>query len=652
MRFRLCQFGVPLALALSAGATVVPIAARADANIQFNFNQPNGKQQGWFPVPDPTVTGSITPFWDWNLGPSGTGGGWQVYTGTNAALSAASLVSPCLVLGNNKNSDWVSVEITHRFNFPTVPILPSGSSANLLGQVQYRVASGGTTPWGSWLGVPNAYFVDENLNPVSGNVLPSYPPPLFGPLIESGTVIVSATSVVDPVNAWAGTTLDFASGFESKSVFTLPYATFSLALDDEIQFRFVVATDQSVSGTTELAWEINSVQVKGAKLCVVPEPAALALAGIGGLGCVFLVRRRHRSWAAQAARAVAGSTAVTIVVVVAVVWALAAAPARAQSTWWDFQVSSGAWTTSGTRAFDQPTSSQHEWKWVTSSTVAGGTSPHWQALAQGVSASTPSVYYLTSPLVNALSGTVPATTARISIAQEYLFKMGTSGRPIATGQVQYRLNGSSTWLGLPLSAFTTGSVFGSFPPFGPSPFDSGSNTLLHVDRSTFVTPTYTTPTGTAALPFIVPGASSFTGTTPGWPSAYVPTQAILSGALVPAEGISSLQLRFANLNLASTCNCGSESWNLRFVEVDFPEILPPVPEPAGIALGSVGLAVLAARGAFRRLRHQRPSSPSVMPCATTLPDVSVRPTIGFSGQSTLARYWAGASANPPSQKIA
>jgi hypothetical protein len=295
---------------------------------------------------------------------------------------------------------------------------------------------------------------------------------------------------------------------------------------------------------------------------------------------------------------------------VVVAWSLAAPPVRAESVAWDFLQNDGGWTPSQARTNFAP-STAYLWKWVTSSAVTGGNKPHWYVLSQGVNAISPSVSWLTSPEILGPLGTLSATSARISISQNFLFKTGTSGRPISTGQLEYQLNGSGTWVGLPQNAYTSGgSVLVDDPVFGTSPFKSSSNTLQFVDQAAYVAPSYLTPTGAAQLPSISPGAAAFTGVTPGFSSAYIPSEAFLFTGSTP---ITSLQLRFSQLSLGSTCNCGNEGWNLRFVQVDFPEIAPPVPEPASLALGMTGLGMLVVTRAIRQRRHQRASRPSESP---------------------------------------
>lgn len=308
-------------------------------------------------------------------------------------------------------------------------------------------------------------------------------------------------------------------------------------------------------------------------------------------------------------RAVLESTAVTIVVGIVVAWLLAAAPAHAQTSW-NFQLNDGGWTTSGDRLYFPPNLANF-WQWTTSSTVSGGTAPHWHVVSQKVEKTTASAYYLVSPVLT-MTGTV--NSARISIAHDYLFQTGTTGTPLYAGQFEYQLNNSGTWVGLPLNAFASGSVSVFSPTFGYSPFWSVSSTSVQlVDQSTFVVPNYLTPTGSGTLPFVAPGAATFTGTSPGWSTAYVPSQAILTGSTgLPAGGIQFLQMRFTNFNYGATCD-PQDGWNVKFVQVDFSDVINPVPEPAALALVGTGLATLAATAATRRRRHQRHSRPSDSP---------------------------------------
>lgn len=324
-------------------------------------------------------------------------------------------------------------------------------------------------------------------------------------------------------------------------------------------------------------------------------------------------------------RRVTGSTAVTIVATVVAILccALAAPPARAQTSW-NFQLTNGGWLTSGTtRPVTQDIPSTYQWMWTgTTGTipVTGGTSPHWHVRAVGVQYPVSSAAtLLTSPtfsgLVPTTTGSVPAVNARISIAHDFFYTTGTNGKPIATGQLQYQLNGSGTWVGLPLDAFNDGGLV-TDPNiiFGFSPFRVDASTFRLVNQADFVAPTYVTPTGTAALPIVSGSAAAFLSSTPSWPGDYyVPSEAYLNGDTGLTVGITSLQLRFVNLNLGGKCE-HQDGWNIRFVQVDFAALGPPLPEPGTLALGATGLAGAVAAGAIRRRRrHQRASRPSDRP---------------------------------------
>lgn len=325
-------------------------------------------------------------------------------------------------------------------------------------------------------------------------------------------------------------------------------------------------------------------------------------------------------------RSIAGSTVVTIIVIiVAIACAIAALPARAAPVIpsWNFQLTSGSWVQSGTNVASQILSGSNRWVWTgtaTPSPLTGGTSPHWQVLAQGVQPGYSTGYFLTSPVFSGLVdngfGTlVSASNARISLAHAFLLLTGTSGRPTTLGQLEYQLNGSGTWVGLPTGSFTSGgSALASDVIFGNSPFRAGPTTLQFVNQEAFVAPSYLTPTGTGALQIAAPGALAFSGSTPLWPADYyVPSQAFLNvDTGLPAGGITTLQLRLANINLAG--DCGISGWDVRFVQVDFATTTSGVPEPASIAMGMTGLAALTATAACRRRsRHQRPSRPSESP---------------------------------------
>lgn len=279
MHLRHLKNAGPLLLALAA--ITVPIVPAIAGNVLYNFNSTNGNQGGW----TATVDGTVSQPWAWNLQSSSQGGGWQAFTGTDSANSGSYLVSPCLEISQNSQSEkYVNVNISHRFDFP----LSGTNGPNTLGQVQFRVdPTGSGTAFGNWTGVPTQYFVQPNGSPPPGNYAPNYGPTgLFSPLI--------ASSGTNDVQAWSGTTLDFATGNHQPSEFTLFFSDFGLADGYDLQLRFLMATNQATSGTNTLNWEVNSVQIKGVTECVVPEPAGIALATTGLIAGVGWYSRRRR----------------------------------------------------------------------------------------------------------------------------------------------------------------------------------------------------------------------------------------------------------------------------------------------------------------------------------------------------------------------
>lgn len=627
MRFSTSLANVMLACILTAACALV-----SDANENFPFNS---SAEGWTFGTILPASGTNTPAWDWYPAPSSSAGGLQARLVASGSAAGAWAMSPCLEVVQNSQQEYIHVDFEHFTAFPT----------GILGQVQFRIDLTGTG-WGDWQGIPIADWITSNhLPPAEATVFP--------PLL---------TSQASPPNLWwafsgtnnAATNQDAAapgSGPHVRSAFDLPWAPYGLANGAEIQFRFLVGVDGTVPTQPEtILWEVNQVQIDGVRVCVVPEPETLALAAVGGLGCLVFVGRRQRR--SRSARKLSRSAAATILLAAAVAGLFAAAPAEA-ATSWNFQTNDGGWTRTSASPFVFPPDFRWTWTGTYSGTlpITGGTSPHWRVVAMGIQPPFSAGHFLTSPVFSGLSGTIPAQNARISIAHEFNYATGTSGLPINTGQLQYSVDGGP-WLGLPLEAYTSGSsVLGIDPVFGPSPFASGTVPVF-VDQTEFLAPTYLTPVGTGSLAYVSPGAAAFLGTSPGWPGDfYVPSQTFLNANFgLPSTGISSLQLRFTNLNRAG--NCTDEGWNVRFVQVDFDTGIPPVPEPATIALGATALATVVAAGAIRRRGHQRASRPSERPWTTTLPAVSVAPRMGSSWHSWLTPYCSGARASPPSQKIA
>lgn len=554
--------------------------ARA-GNIIYEFNQ---GPDGWTATSG-TLSSPERP-WEWDNGVNG----WTAYWGSESPGSGTYLVSPLLCVepdGSSDNAKFVRFETLHLFNFG------SGTNPATLGQVQYRVN------FGPWLGIRSDDFDPQNNNPPE-HYRPLYadPPP---PFIDS-TPYPLPTPVGDwPVAAWDGTTANFAQGQHKASNFTLNYFPgnplyYPIVPGDFIQFRFLMGTlVSSTASTPEMNWEITKVEIKGVVECV-PEPGGIALAFAGGGVLLLGMARRRLGWLVPLQRSAAAGVGVAVVVVAWVV--LGGVTAKADQLF-DFQLSNGGWT----KSHQGFVPSIYRWTYFSS---GSSSDPRWSVKAMGVdSVSVATANHLTSPSVNGLIDGQPAVNARISIAHNFLLPpSGTGGpRPISLGQLSYRLNNSGTWIGLPLAAFTSGGNLNiDDPVFGPSPFNSGTAADPYwVDQTAFVAPTYLTPSGTAALPYVAPSGASFVGQSNGWASLYVPSQAFLNiDTGLPPSGITSLELRLTNANLGGNCN-NNEGWNVRMVQVDFSSEQPPVPEPGTLVLATIGgFGMLAARARYRR----------------------------------------------------
>lgn len=577
----------PLLLALAALA--VPIAPAVASNFLYNFNNNNGDNGFWS-----SSTSGTSPGWGFNTASSNAGGGWQAFTGPNTADFAAYLTSPCLLVSaNSPSEEYVNVDVSHRFNFP----LGSGTAPDHLGQIQFQYLSSITGSSSGWLGIPTATFVKPNGQFPPGNVVPNYGPPLYSPLVTSGT----------DVQAFSGTEpSDFATtASHIKTEFTLFWNDFpGFTNGTQFQLRFLMATNPDLAGSsipTALNWEVNSIQLINAAPCVIPEPAGIALAATGlaaGLG--WHVRRRLRVRRPRAA-------AVAVIWVGLALVAMPCLPGQAKAdiiASYDFTANNGAWTPSQA---DPTYPAVHSWTW------GGG---KWSVIADG--AINPSFWtgnYLTSPLIT-LTGTTPVTSMRLSMSHNYSLPMGLT-YPGAAGQVAYRLNSSPTWLALPLSAFTTGtgSITGSNAVFGPSPLNNPPPPA-RVNQTAFVPPNYVPPTGGyGSLPPLINGGATFTGKTPNFTTLnatnwYVPSQAFISST----SAITSIQLRLIEANLGAGCDINT-GWNVRFIELDSPTTEPPVPEPGTIILAATGGAGAIARWLVRR-RNRRGSAALPSPLET------------------------------------
>lgn len=281
MRFRSPLAIVGACLALSA--IVFPAGPAWGLNVNFPFNSADG---GWTVV----NTGSIplTSQWEWTADePSSTEGGWHVRRGEELQGTGTYLLSPCFFIDGNdgvekKNS--IYFEVYHRFAFGGGT---TGDPLVALGQVQYRI-NGGT-----WLGIRTDDFVTSPLD----HVVPlhaSPPSPFIATTTEPPPAPTPPGSYA--VNAWDGETKDFGIKDHQPSAFELNFGTapgdYTFAIGDEIEFRFLMGTQIPLSGTTQLVWELNSVQIKGVTICPEPGGMVLAAAGLVVVGAGWRARRR------------------------------------------------------------------------------------------------------------------------------------------------------------------------------------------------------------------------------------------------------------------------------------------------------------------------------------------------------------------------
>lgn len=540
-------------------------AARATNVEEYNFNT---SPSGWTSGPSQ---------WEWT--PLGSNEkSWKILlSGSNP--SANFLYSPCLTVTDTAvRFDFQQ----HRFKFGTSGTVAPVTYVPPAGQVQYTLD--GIT----WQGVPLDFWVDSG-----SEVLPTLNPADFSPTPLTTDLLASGY-------AFQGTSAGY--GDKNNPAFIKSAFELTLPLNSPLQFRLLA----DLGGQTFPAdpdnplWDVDSVMIKGVVPgpCV-PEPATLALVGIGG-GLLVLARLRRTA----RGRAISGSTAIWALVAVAVIAAavMATPPAKADVLF-DFQVNSNGGPQPGGQSVTWSQSTQgfvpsnNRWIYHT-------TGPRrWGVRSMGVdSVSVATAAHLTSSTFSGIVNDLPALNARISLAHSFLLPPSGGPLPIALGQLQYQLNNSGTWVGLPLSAFTSGGDLNTEDPiFGFSPFYSGTTSQpLFVDQTAFVAPTYLTPTTPPLISYVAPGGASFVGQSNGWSTLYVPSQAFLNiNTGLPAGGITSLQLRLSNANVGGNCD-NNEGWNVRMLAVEFSGQEPVVPEPTTLALALAGGGAVCAARALRR----------------------------------------------------
>lgn len=262
---------VPCAALLFLGAC----ETRA-SNVQFNFNS---DADGWTFGTIP-ATGSQTPWWEWHKAPSSTDGGLQAKMSLSDAGVGAWAMSPCLELDQNNNQPYIHVDISHLWDMPE----------GVLGQVQFQVDTG--SGFGTdWLGIPTAAW-----DASSGH----HPPTeavVFAPLLSS-------SGSPNDWLAFEGTSAGAGSGSHLTSSFTLQWGDYGLAQGDDIRFRLLVGTNKPFrEDPAALLWEMNIFQVEGAKVCAVPEPGSLAMAGAAAACGIGGIARRRLARPSRAANA-------------------------------------------------------------------------------------------------------------------------------------------------------------------------------------------------------------------------------------------------------------------------------------------------------------------------------------------------------------
>jgi hypothetical protein len=268
-------------LALAAAASLTATTASA-GTITYAFNANPGL--GWTVANIGGVSGTSPTAWEWSGGPSVDEGGWHSRRGAEAPVAATTLVSPYFQV-DNVGQHYVRMELLERYNFPTL----TGTVPVALGQVQFNINNG------PWLGIRTADYTQD-----ANHHYPTYDnPPTTSPetLLDSTTEPAGYPAGGWPVQALAGTTPFFADGKHHDSTFTLPFppdGAYTFGPGDWLRFRFVMAIQQADTGTPQINWEINKLQIDGISAVAVPEPTGVTLAGIGAVLGGVLLRHKRR----------------------------------------------------------------------------------------------------------------------------------------------------------------------------------------------------------------------------------------------------------------------------------------------------------------------------------------------------------------------
>lgn len=326
-------------------------------------------------------------------------------------------------------------------------------------------------------------------------------------------------------------------------------------------------------------------------IITVPEPAgltALLAACIAWLG--WRGRRRIRAFAAASG----GLWSACLVAAVAI--ALLAALPQAKAVpivddAFDFALGPLGWTPTpvGKPAGNVPPATDGK-RWAHGT---GKWSVNWSPVTGPLVATG---NYLTSPVIN-VSGTggqlpvQPIDTFRISLAHKFNFP-ALGSPPTAAGQLAYSINGGP-FIGLPATAFVSGTLGSGPAPFGPSllgPF---------VGQSALVTPGFVPPVGAYSDLFpLVNGGAAFTGVTPGYSDTggtWVPSVATVTFA---PTLVDTFEIRLINANLGSTCPPDA-GWDVRYLQVDF-----AAPEPGSFLLAAAGIGGVAGCRLLKRRRSR------------------------------------------------